>query len=150
MKKFLQKGEKGFTLIELLIVIVILGVLAAAIIPNLSKFVGSGNVGAANAELASTRTAISAYESDNNGTLPTSATGSAPVTGGAGIVVNSVLQGATGYVQGTIKGLYKTDATGTILQAANGTWTTTIVFANVAGSGLMWAKGTGAAGTYAP
>ena len=38
MKKFMQKvtksfhaGEKGFTLIELLIVIVILGVLAAAI-----------------------------------------------------------------------------------------------------------------------
>lgn len=34
MKNFMKKGEKGFTLIELLIVIVILGVLAAAIIPN--------------------------------------------------------------------------------------------------------------------
>jgi type IV pilus assembly protein PilA len=137
-------------LIELLIVIVILGVLAAAIIPNLSKFVGSGNVGAANAELASTRTAISAYEADNNGVIPTSVSGNAPVTGGAGIVVNSVLTGATGYVQGAVKGLYKTDATGAITQAANGTWTTTIVFAKVAGSSLMWTKGTGAAGTYAP
>ena len=157
MKNFMQKvsksfhaGEKGFTLIELLIVIVILGVLAAAIIPNLSKFVGSGNVGAANAELASVKTAISAYQADNNGTVPTSADGNAPVVGGAGIVVNSVLQGATGYTQGTIKGLYKTDATGTVTQAANGTWVTTIVFGLDANNNLMWIKGTGAAATYKP
>jgi len=70
MKKFLRKGEKGFTLIELLIVIVILGVLAAAIIPNLSKFIGRGTVGAANAELASVRTALAAYMSDNDGAAP--------------------------------------------------------------------------------
>lgn len=80
MKRFIAKvsksfkgGEKGFTLIELLIVIVILGVLAAAIIPNLSKFVGRGNVGAANAELASVRTAVAAYESDNEGSYPCTA-----------------------------------------------------------------------------
>ena len=69
--KSFHTGEKGFTLIELLIVIVILGVLAAAIIPNLSKFVGSGTVGAANAELASVRTAVSAYQADNDGKNPT-------------------------------------------------------------------------------
>jgi type IV pilus assembly protein PilA len=68
--KSFHRGQKGFTLIELLIVIVILGVLAAAIIPNLSKFVGSGKVGAANAELASVRTAVSAFQADNNGTVP--------------------------------------------------------------------------------
>jgi type IV pilus assembly protein PilA len=74
MKKFFKsfkKGQKGFTLIELLIVIVILGVLAAAIIPNLSKFIGSGTVGAANAELASVRTATAAYQTDHDGSLPT-------------------------------------------------------------------------------
>jgi type IV pilus assembly protein PilA len=77
MKKILRKvaksfhtGEKGFTLIELLIVIVILGVLAAAIIPNLSRFVGSGNVGAANAELASVRTAVAAYMAEHDGAVP--------------------------------------------------------------------------------
>jgi type IV pilus assembly protein PilA len=68
--KSFHRGQKGFTLIELLIVIVILGVLAAAIIPNLSKFVGSGKVGAANAELASVRTAVSAYQADYEGAAP--------------------------------------------------------------------------------
>ena len=125
MKKVAQSfhaGEKGFTLIELLIVIVILGVLAAAIIPNLSKFVGSGNVGAANAELASVRTAISAYQATNNGALPTAT----PAAGGA--VVNTLLQGTTGYVQGTIKGNYTVDATGLVTGATNGTWPTSISF----------------------
>jgi type IV pilus assembly protein PilA len=143
MKKFMQKvtksfhaGEKGFTLIELLIVIVILGVLAAAIIPNLSKFVGSGNKGAANAELAAVRTAISAFQSEDHGailagTLPTSATGAAPVTGGAGIVVNSVLAGAGNYITGTIKGVYTVDITGLIASATNGTWPSTISYDGV-------------------
>ena len=38
--KLFRSGEKGFTLIELLIVIVILGVLAAAIVPNMNRFLG--------------------------------------------------------------------------------------------------------------
>jgi len=139
-------------LIELLIVIVILGVLAAAIIPNLSKFVGSGSVAAANAELASVKTAVSAYSSDNNGVIPTSATGVAPVQagGGAGIVVNAVLIGANGYIQGTVKGFYRVDATGTVTDARNGTLPLSIVFADVVGSGPMWIKGTGQAAVFAP
>lgn len=129
MAKFLKKvakpfrgGEKGFTLIELLIVIVILGVLAAAIIPNLSKFVGSGTVGAANAELASVRTAISAYQADNNGNLPTAT----PATGG--VVVNSLVEGATGYVQGTVKGIYTCSVTGLVTSAVVGGWPTSITW----------------------
>jgi type IV pilus assembly protein PilA len=112
MKRFIAKvsksfkgGEKGFTLIELLIVIVILGVLAAAIIPNLSKFIGSGEVGAANAELASVRTAIGAYQADHDGDLP-----AADVATGGEVTPGLV----EFYMTGLLKGTYECDETGAV------------------------------------
>jgi len=61
MKRFLRQfhyGKGGFTLIELLVVVAILGVLAAVIVPNVVKFLGSGTVEAANTEAHNVQTAL--------------------------------------------------------------------------------------------
>ena len=67
MKKFLKHfryGEKGFTLIELLVVIAILGVLAAVVVPNVSKFMGQGKDESGLTELHSIQTAATAMMAD--------------------------------------------------------------------------------------
>ena len=61
-KLYLQ--EKGFTLIELLIVILVLGVLAGAVIPNLGTFAKNSVVVTANQELVTLRSSIFGYLAD--------------------------------------------------------------------------------------
>jgi type IV pilus assembly protein PilA len=68
--KIFKTGEKGFTLIELLVVISILGVLAAVVILNVTKYIGAGKSEAAATELANVQTAVSAYMYDHTGGIP--------------------------------------------------------------------------------
>lgn len=72
--KIFKTGEKGFTLIELLVVISILGVLAAVVILNVTKYIGAGAEEAAVTELANVQTAVSAYMYDHTGGIPADTT----------------------------------------------------------------------------
>jgi type II secretion system protein G len=74
MKKLLSlslRDQRGFTLIELLIVIAILGIIAAIVVPNVSGFMTSGKLNAANTEVQNVKTAAVGYLAEN-GKWPTS------------------------------------------------------------------------------
>jgi type IV pilus assembly protein PilA len=100
LKRFFNpiRNQKGFTLIELLIVIAVLGVLAAVIVPNVGKFVGSSKVTAANMELAQVKTAAAAYVADIN-----------PSTDFGNTEIST-------YTSGTIQGTYTFDKNGTLYE----------------------------------
>jgi general secretion pathway protein G len=86
-----HRGQKGFTLIELLIVVVILGILAGVLVPRLISFLGTGNVAAANDEVAKVETAALAYYADTDGNWPTDCNTTAYAVGPP--VVGSLMDG---------------------------------------------------------
>ena len=59
-----KNTKKGFTLIEMLIVIVIIGILAAAFIPRLSSARGRANDVARKADLAQVAAALVSHQID--------------------------------------------------------------------------------------
>jgi type IV pilus assembly protein PilA len=111
MKKFtkrLHRGEKGFTLIELLIVIAILGIIAAIVVPNVAGFMTSGNLNAANTEVANVKTAAVGYLAEN---------GAWPADSDA----------LTAFLEGTLKAKYT--FTNSLITGVSGSqWGSTITF----------------------
>jgi len=73
MKKIrdILKRNEGFTLIELLIVIVIIGVLAAIAVPNLTGLVGSANKEVVKSNMRTLLTEIEARKASGNTTSST-------------------------------------------------------------------------------
>jgi len=104
MKKFFKYGNKGFTLIELLVVIAILGTLAAVVVLNVTKYMGSGKTEANATDKANVQTALAALLYDNKGAAITAGT----ITAGDS---NSVIKA---YILGTTKCTYAYDSSGSI------------------------------------
>lgn len=65
-----MRKARGFTLIELMVVIVILGILSAVIAPRIPQFVNKAKEGRTKGNLATLRSTINIYYSDNDGRYP--------------------------------------------------------------------------------
>lgn len=68
------RAPAGFTLIELLLVMVILGILAAVVVPKLVGRTDQAKIAAAKTDVSNISSALDAYEIDN-GAFPTSEQG---------------------------------------------------------------------------
>jgi len=106
------KGQRGFTLVELLVVIGIIGALAAVVIPNVSRFAGSGDTAANETEVQTVQAAIDLYMADTASTT-------VPVQAATNDMTASTPALSPDYLrQTTTRCSYAWDAAGVVAQSA--------------------------------
>jgi general secretion pathway protein G len=76
-----KRIKRGFTLVEILIVVVILGILAAIVIPQFSNASEEASYNRVRADLQTVRSQIQFYKIQHLGTLPDAANFEAHMTG---------------------------------------------------------------------
>ena len=67
----IRHARNGFTLVEILIVVVILGILAALVVPSFMGAVEEATVGTTQSELHKLRRAVEVFQVRNENSLPT-------------------------------------------------------------------------------
>ena len=65
MNRYRRAAQRGFTLIEIMVVVIIIGVLAALIAPNVIGRVGQARVTAAKADIQQIEAALNLFRLDN-------------------------------------------------------------------------------------
>jgi general secretion pathway protein G len=83
-----MKAKSGFTLVEILIVVVILGILAAIVIPQFTEASGEAKLSSLCTDLQSVRSQIELYKIQHNDALPgeNNTAGGGTHTGGSGFI----------------------------------------------------------------
>ena len=80
--------RKGFTLVEILIVVIILGILAAIVVPQFTEASGDAKISALSSDLQTVRSQVQLYRLQHGGDWPdnlvTQMTTQTDVTGAAG------------------------------------------------------------------
>ena len=110
--KSFGERQKGFTLVEMLIVLLILGVLAAAVVPNLSGFTSKGVVEVANSELTTIKHTVAAYQADHAGDFPCS---TQPIPGSPQTILTGVSGIAPYLSSSNVVGTYTVDIGGNVI-----------------------------------
>jgi prepilin-type N-terminal cleavage/methylation domain-containing protein len=91
------REQAGFTLIEMLIVVIILGILAMLIIPQVSVSTDDARLNTLSSNLGSMRNAIELYYHQHNGTYPGFNDNAGTVTVDAAIAATAMLEQLTQY-----------------------------------------------------
>jgi general secretion pathway protein G len=152
------RSRKGFTLIEILIVVIILGILAAIVIPQFSSATTDARTSSVQSTVQTLRSQVALYRLQHNDKLPGSGSGTSFTAGGAQFWTDLTTQtDATGtlYASGATTGPFgpymqdiPANALNTLTSVIDGAATTTAASACgyqydfTAKTGKVWGTGT--------